>query len=180
MNNWRAVSTRRYADIEKLPWKTNSNQIAKKLASNRVFCENGNLLNFPVEWTCLWTSHFGHGWDILQLLLFKIVRLWSVQWDRPIRIESLLLTSVPCLLLAHQVQQLPQERGDPLKQLFELLLSTKHVLSAHLFALDNLFSSLWKTIYASQIKVSRLAQVDDNTDKRRRYTGIACLDLSNQ
>ena len=42
-----------------------------------------------------------------------------------IGIERALLTSVPCLLLAHQVQQLRRERGDPLKQLFELLLSTK-------------------------------------------------------
>ena len=46
-------------------------------------------------------------------------------WDRPIGIERALLTSVPCLLLAHQVQQLRRVHGDLLKQLFELRLSTK-------------------------------------------------------
>ena len=62
-------------------------------------------------------------------------------WDKQIGIERALLTSVPRILLAQ--------------------LSKKHVLSAQHFALDHLFSSFWKTAYASQIKCSRLAQVGD-------------------
>ena len=53
----------------------------------------------------------------------------------------------------------------------------KHVLSAHHFALDHLFSSFWKTTYASQIKFSRLAQVDDILAREGDilvYPGFTC------
>ena len=53
----------------------------------------------------------------------------------------------------------------------------KHVLSAHHFALDHLFSSFWKTTYASQIKFSRLAQVDVILERKGDllvYPGFTC------
>ena len=87
------------------------------------------------------------------------------------------MTSVPCLLLAHQVQQLRRERGDPLKQLFELLLSTKTCAFCTAFCTGSSFSSLQKTTYASQIKLSRLAQVDDILAREGDilvYPGFTC------
>ena len=53
----------------------------------------------------------------------------------------------------------------------------KRVLSAHHFALDHLFSSFWKTTYASQIKFSRLAQVNDILAREGDilvYPGFTC------
>ena len=51
--------------------------------------------------------------------------------------ERAFLTTVHCLLLAHQVQQLCRECKDILKQLFELQLSTKASAFFHLFALES-------------------------------------------
>ena len=51
------------------------------------------------------------------------------------------------------------------------------MLSAHPFALDNTFSSFSKTTYASQIKFSRLAQVEDILAREGGilvYPGFTC------
>ena len=52
------------------------------------------------------------------------------------------------------------------------------MLSAHPIALDNILSSFWKTTFASQIKFSRLAQVDQDILVREGdvlvYPGFTC------